>query len=66
VDYGERGQVVAHRLDETQLIVNMFERDTAIRIAPPSDAAADGFRLDGLRDPQPLVDQTIRPALGLY
>ncbi len=66
VDYGERGQVVAHRLDETQLIVNMYERDTAIRIAPPPEAAADGFCLDGLRDPQPLVDSVIKPALGLY
>ena len=66
VPMGERGQVLVHRLDETQFIANMIERDTAIRIAPPANAAADGFVLEGLRDPQPIVDDKIQPALGLY
>ena len=65
-DYGERGQIVAHRLDETQLIVNMLERDTAIRVAAPPEAACAGFCLDGLRDPQPRTDQATTPSLGLY
>jgi hypothetical protein len=66
VGYGERGQVVAHRLDETQFIANMFERDTAVRIPPRRDAVADGFVLDGIRDPQPIRSETVKPAMGLY
>ena len=66
VDYGQRGQVVAHRLDEVQFIANMIERDTAIRIPPLPNAKDDGFVLDGLRDPQPIVTETAKPALGLY
>jgi hypothetical protein len=66
VDYDRRGQVLVHRLDETQFVPNMLERDSAVRVAPPPDAAADGFALDGLRDPQPIVDAGVKPALGLY
>lgn len=66
VAVGQRGQVLAHRLDETQLIVNLLERDTAIRLEPPPEAADDGFTLGGLEDPQPLVQGTAKPALGLY
>ena len=66
VDYGQRGQIVVHRLDEVQFIANMIERDTAIRIPPISDALDDGFVLDGLRDPQPIIIETAKPALGLY
>lgn len=66
VAYGECGQVMAHRLDETQLIVNLLERDSAVRVAPPEDAKADGFIHDGIRDPQPIVSETFKPALGLY
>ena len=66
VSHGQRGQILAHRLDELQFIPNMLERDSAIRIAPPSDAAISGFVQDGLRDPQPIVDGAVKPALGLY
>jgi thienamycin biosynthesis protein ThnN len=67
VEYGTRGQVMAHRLDEMQLLVNVLERDTAVRIEPPDgDAAADGFLQDGLRDPRPIVSETIKPVIGLY
>jgi hypothetical protein len=66
VRYGERGQVMVHRLDETQFLANLLERDTAIRIGPLGEAATDGFELDGLRDPQPIVDEATRPTLGLY
>ncbi len=62
VEYGQRGRIVIHRLDEIQFIPNMVERDTAIRI-PPLD---DEFVLDGIRDPQPIVDETTRPVIGLY
>jgi hypothetical protein len=63
---GERGRVVATRLSETQLILNLIERDTAIRIAPPRELANVGFVLDGLRDPAPIMNAEVRPAVGLY
>lgn len=66
VEYGERGRVVVHRLDEAQFIANMVERDTAIRIKPCEDAASDGFILDGIRDPQPIVNEATKPVMGLY
>ncbi|MBM4085160.1 MAG: hypothetical protein FJ272_10260 [Planctomycetes bacterium] len=66
VPYGERGQVLVHRLDETQFIANMLERDSAVRIPPRPDAVSDGFLLDGLRDPQPIVNEVTKPSLGLY
>ena len=66
VEYGERGQLVIHRLDEMQFIANLVDRDTAIRLEPKPNAAADGFVLDGIRDPQPIIDETIKPTIGLY
>ncbi len=63
VDYGQRGRLVWQRLDEMQLLINLVERDTAIRIEPSLVA---GFFGDGLRDPRPVVNKTLRPALGLY
>lgn len=66
VEYGQRGRLVVHRLDEMQFIANMVERDTAIRIEPRPDAAEDGFVLDGIRDPQPIVDEITKPEIGLY
>jgi len=66
VPVGQRGQVVMSRLDETQLIVNLMERDQAERLAPPVHAAADGFVSDGVRDPRPIESATLKPALGLY
>ena len=53
-------------LDEMQFLANVLERDTAIRVRPAHDAVADGFAQDGLRDPQPIVSDAIKPAIGLY
>jgi len=66
VEYGQRGRVMVHRLDEMQFLANLLERDTAVRVPPEPGAAADGFLQDGLRDPQPIVSETIKPAIGLY
>ncbi len=66
VEYGRRGRIVVHRLDEVQFIANMLERDTAIRIEPPADAMSDGFVLDGIRDPQPIITENRKPVIGLY
>ena len=63
---GERGQVVVTRLDELQMIVNMIERDSAILIRPPESSATAGFVLNGLREPQPIMNQVMRPTTGLY
>lgn len=66
VPIGSRGRVLVHRLDETQFLPNVLERDTAIRVAPIQNAISDGFFADGLCDPQPVVDAAAPPALGLY
>jgi thienamycin biosynthesis protein ThnN len=66
VEYGQRGRIVMHRLDEFQLILNLVERDTAIRVAAPADAHEEGFTLDGIRDPRPIVNEIVKPSLGLY
>jgi thienamycin biosynthesis protein ThnN len=64
--FGQRGQVVISRLDETQLIVNMMERDSAVRVAPVLSAVADGFGADGVCDPRPIVNHALKPAVGFY
>jgi hypothetical protein len=57
---------MVHRHDETQFIANMLERDTAIRLKPPVQAKHQGFVLDGLRNPEPLINKSEKPAIGLY
>jgi acyl-coenzyme A synthetase/AMP-(fatty) acid ligase len=66
VDYGQRGKVLIHRLDQVQFIPNMIERDTAVRIMSAEDTTGDGFCLDGIRDPQPIVNENLKPVIGLY
>jgi thienamycin biosynthesis protein ThnN len=66
VAFGQRGQVVISRLDETQLIVNMMERDSAIRVPPRPSAIPDGFVTDGVCDPKPSVTHGLKPAVGFY
>ena len=63
VAYGQRGRLVWHRLDEMQMLINLVERDTAIRIEP---IALPGFVGDGLRDPRPVVNEVVKPSIGLY
>lgn len=66
VPYGSRGRVLAHRLDETQFLPNVIERDTATRVPPVASAVLDGFVGDGLGDPQPTQDAVMQQILGLY
>jgi len=66
VGYGERGQIMFHRLDQSGLIVNMCERDSAERIPPPSGLEYLGFRQDGFRSPEPLPDIRKQLKTGLY
>jgi len=66
VDYDGQGRIVMHRLDEMQLIVNLVERDLAVRLRPRPDAASYGFHLDGLLDPTPIMKQVHQASAGLY
>jgi len=53
VEPGERGRVVLSRLDESFLLVNVVERDLAIRIEGGARAEALGLRSTGIRAPFP-------------
>lgn len=66
VAYGERGQIMFHRLDPSGLIVNMCERDSAERLPPPTHLGKLGFFQDGLRCPEPLPELKKRLRAGLY
>ena len=63
---GERGRVVAHRLDETQLIVNLVERDSAVLLPPPEEAIRDGFLLPGVGEPLPIAAKPAIAGSGFY
>lgn len=52
---GERGQVVASRLDESFLILNLFERDEATRLPIPGAGSPWPVVNPGLGDPGPLT-----------
>ena len=66
VDYGQRGQVVLTRLDEAQLLINLVERDSAVRSAPRGELLDLGFVADGLADPRPIINPTLKPSVGFY
>ncbi len=66
VNYGEEGQVVFHRLDESFFIPNMFERDKAVRIPPTSIALEYGITQDGVRNPGLLTNGKQVVKTGLY
>jgi hypothetical protein len=65
VAYGERGRVLATRLDPSFLIVNLMERDTAVRVPPPPGAACEGFLGDGLESPRP-GEEVPAERVGIY
>jgi hypothetical protein len=62
---GERGRVLASRLDKSFLIANLLDRDTAVRLPPHPHGAGLGFRHEGLGDPRPLAEVP-RERLGIY
>lgn len=66
VEYGEKGQVVCHRFDESFFIPNMFERDEAIRIAPTEYAQSLGIHQDGVRNPALLKGLEANIKTGVY
>lgn len=62
---GERGRVVAHRLDETCFLPNLVERDEATAVLASPAALALGFAPRALRDPGP-ARALVRQQEGLY
>jgi hypothetical protein len=66
VEYGEKGQVVCHRLDVSFFIPNMFERDEAIRIAPTKNTQSLGIYQDGVRNPSLLSGLETHAKVGVY
>jgi hypothetical protein len=66
VSDGETGQVVLTRLDESFLILNLFERDEAERLTPPIGGERFPLVTAGLRDPRPLSESTQPAATGFY
>lgn len=67
---GERGRVVASRLDESFLLVNLYERDEATRLPVPGEGSSDGapwpVTNPGLGDPGPLTKDAPAGSAGLY
>jgi hypothetical protein len=63
---GGRGPVRLHRLDASCFLPNVLERDEAQAALPPTDAAADGFVLPGLRDPRPPEARTDLRDASIY
>jgi len=66
VEYGEKGQVVCHRLDESFFLPNMFERDEAVRIPPTDTARLLGIGQDGVRNPALLKGLETNTKTGVY
>ena len=61
VAYGERGQVVMHRLDQSCFLANVMERDSGIRVVASGDDNGDG-----IRDPQPMQTGQFIVENGIY
>lgn len=66
VPYGERGRVCFDRFDRTTMILNMRERDEAVRIAPPVGGAALGLRSDGVAAPDLAPALRAHKVEGIY
>lgn len=66
VAFGEKGQIMFHRLDKCFFIPNMVERDEAERVPPDREWKKWGFCLDGVKDPGPLSGPGSVLAGGLY
>ncbi|MGR9101109.1 MAG: hypothetical protein ACU826_11130 [Gammaproteobacteria bacterium] len=58
VSYGETGQVVMHRLDQSFFLANVIERDCGVRTASPEG--------DGIGNPQPVAHRSFTVENGIY
>jgi len=66
VQPGDVGRVLAHRLDETCMLVNLIERDHATRTRASPSARALGWDGDGVRDPHVPVALASSVRTGVY
>lgn len=66
VSPGTRGRVLAHRLDGTQFLPNILERDTAVALPAPEGLEEEGFLLPGIREPRPVAPRKTRTGTGFY
>lgn len=62
---GMEGLLVFSRLDDTVLLINVFERDCVRLCDPPADAPA-GFRLTGVASPTPRAEHRNVSSVSLY
>ncbi len=62
---GKSGRLVFSRLDRTELLTNVLERDHARLVSPPRDAPG-GFGRMGVESPGPAAKTAQRVAVGLY
>lgn len=63
---GETGQLVLSRLDESFLVVNLFERDEAERLPAPPAGGPFPRATPGIRNPRPLSRSARPAAAGFY
>ena len=61
VAYGERGQIVMHRLDQSCFLANVMERDCGIRVGATGDSG-----VEGVCDPQPIQNEQFKIEHGIY
>ena len=66
VEPGATGRVVAHRLDESFMLLNFVERDRATGIAPNAGARALGWTGGGVRDPHVPAALAASVRTGVY
>ncbi len=62
---GAEGPLVFSRLDETVLLINVFERD-CVRLCDPPTNAPTGFGLMGVGSPKPQVEHRDVASVSLY
>jgi hypothetical protein len=62
VNYGERGQVMMHRFDQSCFLANVIERDCGIRMAEPEGSGVG----DGIGSPQPAATKSFTVENGIY
>ncbi len=62
VEYGETGQVLMHRLDESCFLANVIERDCGMRVSTPEGVDVG----DGIAHPQPVLQKSFTVENGIY
>lgn len=66
VAYGEEGQVLFHRFDESFFLANVLERDAGVRVAAGEAETRMGWTGDGVLRPGPLKSRLFTVDAGIY